>query len=129
MTVPTVATFSVAALTASNTAYGDTIDGAATAGSVKIRDSGDVLLATIVLDDPSYTIAGGTGQATFTGPGGDTGTTTGTAAYGEMCDGDDVVQLSLPAEQGTAAVSGKLVLNSLSIISGQEVQIISITVG
>ena len=129
MAVPTVATFSIEAKTASNTSFGDTVDGAATAGNVKIRDSADLLLAIIVLDDPSYTINAGTGQATFTGPGGDVGVGNGTAAYGEMCDGDGVVLLSLPAAQGTSPLSGSLVLNSLSILVAQSVQITSITVG
>jgi len=129
MAVPTVATYSVTALSAANTSFGDTIDGAATAGTLKIRDSADALLATITLDDPSFTVNGGTGQATFTADWGFLGTATGTAAYGELCDGDDAVHLALPAEEGIAAVSGKMVLSSLSIITGQVVQVISITVG
>ena len=129
MTVPTVATYSTDALVDVHTAFLDRVDISATAASIKIRDSADVLLCDVPLDDPSGTVDGGTGQLTFTWPGGDVATTAGTAAYGEICDGDGNAHLSMPAQVGVAAVSGYLILNTLTVIAGQPVTIVSATVG
>ena len=57
MAVPTVATFSAESLIAAHTALLNLID-TGTAGSVKIRDSADVLLAQIPLTDPAGTVNG-----------------------------------------------------------------------
>ncbi len=129
MTVPTVATYSATALVDANTSFLDLVDGAATAGTIKIRDSADVLLATIVLNDPSGTVSGVTGTLTFSAPSQVVGSISGTAAYGEICDGDGVVYLSLPAQEGIAPVTGYVVLNTLTIIAGEPVGLISGTVG
>ena len=129
MTVPTVATYSTAVLVDVHTALLDRIDISASAASVKIRDSADVLLADIPLDDPAGTVDGGTGQLTFTWPGGDVALVGGIAAYGEICDGDDNPHLSMPVQAGITPVSGYLVLNTTNIIAGQPVTIISATVG
>ena len=47
MAAPTVATYSAAALVAANTSFKDLIDAGAGAGSIKIRDAADVLLARV----------------------------------------------------------------------------------
>ena len=130
MSVPTVATYSAAALVAAHTAFKDLIDAGAGAGSIKIRDAADVLLAQIPLTDPCGTVNGTTGQLTITPSGGDeSADATGTAAYGEFCDSAGLVHLSLPAQAGSAAVSGKIVINSLSIVAGGPVEVLSATVG
>ena len=130
MAAPTVATYSAAALVAANTSFKDLIDAGAGAGSIKIRDAADVLLAQIPLTDPCGTVNGTTGQLTITPSGRDeSADATGTAAYGEFCDSDGLVHLSLPAQAGSAAVSGKLVINSLSIAAGGPVEVLSATVG
>lgn len=130
MAVPTVATYSAAALVAAHTAFKDLIDAGAGAGSIKIRDAADVLLAQIPLTDPCGTVNGTTGQLTITPSGRDeSADATGTAAYGEFCDSNGLVHLSLPAQAGSAAVSGKIVLNSLSIVAGGPVEVLSATVG
>ena len=130
MAAPTVATYSAAALVAANTSFKDLIDAGAGAGSIKIRDAADVLLAQIPLTDPCGTVNGTTGQLTITPSGRDeSADATGTAAYGEFCDSDGLVHLSLPAQAGSAAVSGKLVINSLSIVAGGPVEVLSATVG
>ena len=129
MTVPTVATYSAAALVAAHTSFKDLID-IGTAGSIKIRDASDVLLAQVPLSDPCGTVNGTTGQLTFSISGPDTSAdASGTAAYGEFCDSSGTVHLSLPAQSGTVAVSGKLVLNTLSIIAGGPVAVLSATIG
>lgn len=130
MAVPTVATYSAAALVAAHTAFKDLIDAGAGAGSIKIRDAADVLLATVPLTDPCGTVNGTTGQLTITPSGRDeSADATGTAAYGEFCDSNGLVHLSLPAQAGSAAVSGKIVINSLSIVAGGPVEVLSATVG
>ena len=130
MAVPTVATYSAVALVAANTSFKNLIDAGAGAGSIKIRDAADVLLAQIPLTDPCGTVNGTTGQLTITPSGRDeSADATGTAAYGEFCDSDGLVHLSLPAQAGSAAVSGKIVINSLSIVAGGPVEVLSATVG
>ncbi len=129
MAVPSVATYSAAALVAAHTSFKTLID-AGTAGSIKIRDSSDVLLAQIPLSDPCGSVNGTTGQLTFSIAGPDSSAdASGTAAYGEFCASDGTVHLSLPAQAGSVAVSGKLVLNTLSIIAGGPVGIVTATIG
>ena len=130
MAAPTVATYSAAALVAANTSFKDLIDAGAGAGSIKIRDAADVLLATVPLTDPCGTVNPTTGQLTITMAGLDeSADATGTAAYGEFCDSAGLVHLSLPAQAGSASVSGKIVINSLSIVAGGPVEVLSATVG
>ena len=59
----------------------------------------------------------------------DSADATGTAAYGEFCDSNGLVHLSLPAQAGGVAVTGKLVINALSIVAGGPVEVLSATVG
>lgn len=130
MPAPAEATYSAAALVAAHTSFRDLIDAGAAAGSVKIRDASDVLLAQIPLNDPSGSVDAGTGQLTLSISGPDTNAdATGTAAYAEICDSDGNVLLSMPAQAGTAPVSGFLVLNTLSIVSGTQVELVSGTIG
>lgn len=130
MAVPSVATYSVAALVAAHTSFRDLIDAGTGAGSIKIRDASDVLLAQIPLTDPCGTVAGGTGQLTVTPSARDeSADASGTAAYGEFCDGDGLVHLSLPAQAGSVAVSGKIVINTLTIVAAGPVEVLSATIG
>ena len=130
MAVPSVATYSAAALVAAQTSFKNLIDAGSGAGSIKIRDASDVLLAQVPLSDPCGSVNGTTGQLTFSIAGPDSSAdASGTAAYGEFCDSDGLVHLSLPAQAGTTAVSGKLVLNTLSIIAGGPVGIVTATIG
>lgn len=130
MPAPLVYTYSVAALVAAHTSFRDLIDTGAGEGSIKIRSSADVLLAEIPLSDPCGSVNGGTGQLTFNIAGPDTSANaTGTAAYAEICDVAGAVHLSLPAQSGTVAVSGVVVLNTLSIVALGPVSVISATIG
>jgi len=129
MPAPSVATYSAAALIAAHTSFKDLIDIGA-AGSIKIRDAADVLLAQIPLSDPCGTVNGTTGQLAFSIAGPDSSAdASGTAAYGEFCDSAGLVHLALPAQAGSAAVSGKIVLNTLSIVAGGPVAVLTATVG
>ena len=130
MAAPSSATYSAAALVAAHTSFKTLIDAGSGAGSIKIRDSSDVLLAQVPLADPCGTVNGTTGQLAFSIAGPDTSAdASGTAAYGEFCDSDGVVHLSLPAQAGSSAVSGKLVINTLAIIAGGPVGVASATIG
>lgn len=130
MPAPSVYTYSAAALVAAHTSFRDLIDSGASAGFIRIRDAADVLLAQVPLSDPCGSVNGTTGQLTLSIAGPDTSAdASGTAAYGEICDSDGDVHLALPAEQGTAAVSGKIVLNTQAIIIGGTVSVISATIG
>ncbi|MDD2927061.1 hypothetical protein [Rhodoferax sp.] len=130
MAVPSVHTYSAAALVAAHTAFRDLVDAGTAAGSIKIRDSADVLLAQIPLSDPCGSVNGATGQLTFSIAGRDeSAAANGTAAYGEFCDSTGAVHLALPAQQGTATVAGKLVLNTLTVVAGGPVEVFSATVG
>lgn len=130
MPAPGTATYSSAAKVSANTSFRDLIDSGAGAGAVKVRDSSDVLLATIPLNDPCGSVNGTTGQLTFSFNGRDeSADANGTIAYAEFCDSDGDVHLSLPAQQGTVAVSGKIVFNTLTVVSGGPVEIVSATIG
>jgi hypothetical protein len=130
MPAPVSATYSAAALVAAQTSFRDLIDSGSGAGFVRIRTSADTLLAQCPLNDPCGTVNGTTGQLTFSFNGRDeSADTSGTAAYCEFCDSDGDVHLALPAEAGSVAVLGKVVLNSLAIIGGQPVEIVSAVIG
>lgn len=131
MAVPSVATYSVDAKEEAHKAFRDLIDAGSAAGRLKIRDSADVLLANIPLGDPCGTVSASTGVLTFdvTAAEDSSADATGTAAYGEFTDSDGNVHLSLPTQAGTTAVSGKLVLNTLAIVSGGPVKLVSATIG
>ena len=129
MTVPTVATYSIAAYIAAHTGLLSEIDGAATAGKVFIRDSTDALLATIILNGTSGAVSGTTGVLTITEPAQVQAIIDGTAAYAELTDGDDNLLLSLPVVAGVVPVSGYAVLNTTAIKNNQVVGLVSATIG
>ena len=129
MPAPASATYSVVALVAAHTSFRDLIDGGAGAGFIRIHSAADVLLATINMADPCGTVNGATGRLTFSIPGGDTVSTSGTAAYGEFCDSTGAVHLALPAQEGLSAVSGKIVLNTLSLVVGGPLDVVLANVG
>jgi len=130
MPAPSSATYSAAALIAAHTSFKTLIDAGAGAGKIFIRNSADALLAEVPLSDPCGTVNGTTGQLTFSIAGPDTSAdATGTAAYAEFADSDNTVHLSLPSQAGSTAVSGKIVLNTLSIVAGGPVTISSAVIG
>lgn len=130
MPAPASATYSAAAKVAAHTSFRDLIDSGSGAGFVRIRSAADVLLAQIPLVDPCGSVNGTTGLLTFAIAGPDTSAdAAGTAAYGEFCTSAGTVHLSLPAQAGVAAVSGKIVLNSLTVIAAAPVELVSATIG
>lgn len=129
MPAPASATYSAQAKIDAHTAFLALID-SGTAGSIKTYDNSDVLLVTHTLTDPAGTVNGTTGQLTLTPAAASVNAAaSGTAAYSTVCNSAGTVHLALPAQQGTVAVSGKMVLNSLTIVAGQPVEILSATIG
>jgi hypothetical protein len=129
MAVPASTTYSAAAKVAAHTAFLGLID-AGSNGLIRIRSSTDVLLAEVTMTDPAGTVNGTTGQLTITTTGPDASAdASGTAAYAELCASDGTVHLAIPAQIGTVPVSGKIVLNTTTIIAGTPVTIISTTIG
>jgi len=129
MAVPSVATYSAQAKIDAHTAFLALVDAGAGNATLKIRNSSDALLCTITLTDPAGTVNGTTGQLTLTQSAAGTASTTGTAAYAEVCSPAGTVHLAIPAQQGTAAVSGKIVLNTLSIVASGPVDMLSCVIG
>jgi hypothetical protein len=130
MPVPTQATYSAAALQAAHQSFANLVDSGAGAGSIKVRSSADVLLAQVPLDDPCGSVSGVTGALTLDIAGPDlSADATGVAAYGEICDSNGNVYLALPAQSGNVAVPGYLVLNTLNIVAGGPVYVVSAVIG
>src|SRR5574337_491896 len=89
-----------------------------------------VILALFPLSVPCGTVSGVTGTLTLSIAGPNTiADATDTAAYGEITDSTGTVYLSLPAQSGAAAVPGYIVLNTLSIVAGGPVYVVSGTIG
>jgi hypothetical protein len=118
-------TYSTATKTARMTAVLNQIDGGTGAGKIKIRDSGNAVLVTIILSDPSATVSGDT--LTFSGfPKSDTSAdATGTAANAIITDSSDVTIIS-GLTVGTSA--SDVILDSVSITAGQTVTLNSATI-
>lgn len=129
MPAPTEATYSAAAKVAAHNALVALIDTGSGNGTIKIRTAADALLATVPLADPCGTVNGTTGQITLNMGSTPNASATGTAAYAEICDVAGAVVLALPAQAGTSPVAGKIVLNTLSLVSGTPVDILSATIG
>lgn len=130
MPAPTSATYSAAALVAATTAFRDLVDAGSSAGFVRVRDAADVLLAQVPLADPCGNINGTTGQLTLSIAGADSSADAGgTASYVEICSSAGTVHLSLPAQSGTSPVSGKAVFNTLAIVAGSPVDVLSAVIG
>lgn len=129
MPAPSEATYSAAAKIAAHTALKDLIDTGSGNGTIKIRDASDVLLGTVNLSDPCGSVNGTTGQLTLSIASTPNAAATGTAAYAQICDVAGAVVLALPAQSGTSVVSGKIVLNTLSVVSGTPIEILSATIG
>ena len=129
MAVPTQVEFSVAALVAAQTAFKNLLDAGSAAGFIRLRSSTDVLLAQVSLSDPCGTVSGTTGQLTLSVAGPATALASGVAAYAQLCDSDGVVHAALLVQTGTAAVAGKVVMNTADIAVGEPVTVLSATVG
>lgn len=129
MPAPSSATYSAQAKIDAHTAFLALID-SGTAGAIKTYTSADALLCTHTLTDPAGTVNGTTGQLTITpATASVNASASGTAAYCTVCNSAGTPHLSIPAQQGTVAVAGYVVFNSLVLVSGQPVEILSSVIG
>ena len=129
MPAPSAATYSSDALVAATTSFRDLVDSGSGAGLIRIRDAADTLLGTIVLQDPCGTINSTTGQLTLLIATNVTSAIGGTAAYGEVCTSAGAVKLAMPCLAGTSAVSGYFVLNTLTVVTGGQINVVSAVIG
>lgn len=129
MPAPASYTYTSTSLVDAHTSFRDLVDAGASNGYIEILNESDTVLCTVDLSDPCGTVNGTTGQLTFSIPAAGTATTSGTASWARINDSNGVSLLEMPAQEGTSAVSGYIVLNTLSIISGGDVDIISAVVG
>jgi hypothetical protein len=131
MPAPTTYEYATSIIVAAQTLVLDAIDAGTGPGKIKLRDESDTLLAEIVLNDPCGTVDGA-GLLTIDvtpAPEDASADASGTCSYAEFTDSDDNVVLTLPAQAGTTPVSGKVVLNTLSVVAGVPVTLISATIG
>ena len=130
MPAPTQATYSLEAKIAANTAFRDLIDSKPGNGRLSLMDSADSEIEYFDLTVPCGTVSQTTGKLTLT-----TELTTKYAAgdqdiaYAVIMDGYDVEHLRLPAQEGSAPVSGKIVMSSTAISNGEPIEIVSFEIG
>ena len=124
-----LANWSPTVIVAAHTEMVTILSSGAAAPTLTIHDADDVLLGTITLPDPAGTVNPTTGAVTVTQQAReDSAPTEGVAAYSSLRDGDGVVHRSMPCQQGTVAVLGYCVLNSLQILQGSPVELVSLTI-
>ncbi len=119
-------TYTTAAKTARMQAVINQIDAGVSPGKLKIRDSGNVVLATLTLADPCGTVAAGVLTFDFDPDISDTSAdASGTAANAIITDSADTTIIS----GLTVGISGTdIVLDPVSITAGQTVTITAGTI-
>lgn len=118
-------TYTTAVKSARMTAVVNEIDAGAGAGKLKIRDSGNTILATITLTDPCGTVSNGVLTFDFDPDISTTASASGTAANAIITDSNDVTVIS-GLTVGTSGTD--IILDSTSITSGQTVTITTGTI-
>lgn len=124
--------YSVDAWVAAHTALlGVMLDDTGGEPTLKLYDDSvsPVQLAEFVIDDVTSAVSGVTGDITIEiATQEDAALASGTASYIDFCDGADAVHYRMSCQQGTVAVAGKCVMNSLDIVSGAPVDILSCSI-
>ena len=129
MPAPATATYSNQAKIDAHTAFLALVDAGTGPANIKFYTEADALLCTAPLTDPAGTVNGTTGQLTFTMGATPNASASGTCTYATIASGPGTVCLTIPAQAGTVAVSGKIVVNSLTFVSGTPVQVVSAVIG
>lgn len=130
MPAPVSATYDAAAKVAAHTAFRDLLDAGSGPAKIRLRSEADVLLAEAVLTDPCGTVNGTTGQLTFSiATQEEDAPASGDVAYGEFVDSDNNVRLAMPAKTGATYDAGWIVMNTLSVVEGNPVEIVGARVG
>ena len=94
-----------------------------------VYDADDVPLATWALDPETSTVNAGTGVLTLApAVASVTADASGTASYAMIVDDAGTPLIELPCTEGNTALPGECVLNTLSLISGGEVEALTVTI-
>lgn len=131
MPSPTQATYSLEAKIAANTAIKELIDSDGYPGYIVFRNENDEEIFSEYFTDPCGTIDSVTGSLTLTlSTVEQTIYQSGTVAYAVIFTNSGSVEcLRLPAEQGNSPVNGKAVLENLTLVGGETVEVASIVIG
>ena len=131
MPVPTQATYSLEAKIAAHFAIKGLIESDRSPGYISFRDENDEEMFFGYFTNPCGTIDSVTGSLTLTLS---TEQRTiyqgGTVAYVVIFTHSGTIEcLRLPAEQGNSPVNGKAVLENLTLVGGETVEVASIVIG
>lgn len=120
-------TLTTAAKNAALDAVVDLLDAGSTDanGDIKIYDSGDNLLATLQCNNPAFGAAA-SGVVTASSITGAAATATGTADYFTACDRDNTEVFR--GDVGESGDGAACTLNTVNIVSGEDVSITAFTV-
>ena len=130
MPAPTQIQWSLASRVGAQSVVQSLVDGGTGVGSIKVYDSSDALLMTLTLQSPGSFLEPSTGVLTllfsseYYYP-----SVNGVAAYGDLCDGDDVVVCSMPVAQSNVVVPNRLTFESLMLFTGIAVRMNPVTIG
>jgi len=105
------------------------IDAGSGDGVLKIYAENDTLLGTITLEGPAGTVHGTTGQLTITAPATASAAATATATWGEVEDSDGTSVMQAPVAAGASAVLGQIVINTVAVVTGADLELVSFTIG
>ena len=129
MSAQYLGSWSPSARISAHTALVALLDSDTNAAYITIHTSDDTLLATIPLGDPCGAVDAVTGVLTLTPVGREEGApNNGVASYASLRDGSDAVHSSLECVEGISAVTNRCVLNSLTVVSGSPLELVSWTV-
>ena len=130
MPAPTQATYSLEAKIAAHTAIRDLIDSEGSPGYISFSDENDEGMFYAFFTNPCGTIDSVTGSLTLTlSTAQQTIDQGGTVAYAVIWTQGGPECLRLPAEQGNSPVNGKAVLEKLTFVADETVEVASIVIG
>jgi hypothetical protein len=129
MPAPSSVTYAASIIVSAHTAVLNAIDAGSSVGKFRFYDDADNLLGEVLLDDPAGTVNGTTGTLTLSIDVPQTVTDDGTCTYADITDSDNNVIVSIPVEEGDAAVSGKIVVNTVSFVTGASLDVLSASIG
>lgn len=131
MAVPTYQELRASALKASNDAIlYDIISGGASNCTLKIKNASDALLVSIPLSIGVGEVDAVTGVLTIETLNSTTNaTSSGTAAYAEICNAQGIAVIRMPTVKSTSPVRGKLAMNETIIFVGSPISMTGLEIG
>ena len=130
MPAPTQATYSLEAKIAAHFAIKELIESDRSPGYISFRDENDEDMFFGYFTNPCGTIDSVTGSLTLTlSTAQQTINQGGTVVYAVIMSNFGSECLRLPAEQGNSPVNGKAVLENLTFVGGETVEVTSIVIG